>query len=160
MDEQYKNDPVYQRALSYALSTGDIYPVQKYYEAQGIYQPEYEYKSFEDYTDDVNDVEPSQNYEDKLNNYNNLMSELYRQNFGNAYGYPEGTDMYYELMDPDADGTWYSPEDLEEDFGYYGDDSTDFYDAEALSDLLTKQGYYENPNEQDLVNLFRKDRKI
>lgn len=160
MDEQYKNDPRYKQLMSYVSSTGDISPMQEYLDAQGINQPPYKYRTFEEYANDTGDVVPWQDYEDNLNNYNDLMSEIYRQNLGNAHGYPEGTDMYYEYMDPDASGEWYSPEDLDEDFGYYSDDPMDFYNAEALSDLLTEQGYYDNPNEQDIINWFRKARNI
>ena len=153
MDEQYKNDPRYKQLLAYAADKGDIEPLQQYYQAQGINQPAYNYPSMPKNTS-------FDNYEDNLDNYNDLMSEIYRKNLGNAHGYPEGTDMYYEYMDPDASGEWYSPEDLDEEFGYYSDDPMDFYDSEALSDLLTEQGYYDNPNEQDIINWFRKARNI
>lgn len=153
MDEQYKNDPRYKQLMSYVSSTGDISPMQEYLEAQGINQPAYNYPSMPKNSS-------FDNYEDKLDNYNDLMSEIYRKNLGNAHGYPEGTDMYYEYMDPDANGEWYSPEDLDEEFGYYSDDPMDFYNSEALSDLLTEQGYYDNPNEQDIINWFRKARNI
>lgn len=151
MNKDYLNDPLYQELLSVAAGGGSTEPLSEYLNAQGITQPEYNYQN------QINNA-PSVNYDDNLNNFINSMTKIYRENLGDAHGYPEGSDMYHEFMDPDYKSFWYDPDELDEYFGYDSEDPMDFYDQEALSNGLYEQGYYDNIDAQDLINWFRKSR--
>lgn len=180
MDEEYKNDPRYKQLISYAADTGDIFPLQEYFDAQGINQPPYKYKTLEEYAKETGDIVPLQDYMDdndtqgmqlsipdeyaqdylkeynKINeNYDPLLMYILQKNAQSGFKYgPIGTDSYYETFDPEIN------EDLREDFNSFMNDYYPDFDNKyqsAYDNAVTKLGYDYIPNidylgEEDFSN--------